>query len=75
MLFFQEKTLDCLKNVDDFYVLDLLRDKTKLAFKKMFSLSHPDYTTDISIMAEPSSRIVSIGPAANGDAVQSLPGP
>ena len=41
-----------LKNVKEFYVLDLLRDKTKLAFKKIFSLSYPDYTTDISILAE-----------------------
>jgi hypothetical protein len=65
---------NALKNVDDFYVLDLLRDKTKLAFKKMFSLSHPQYTTDISIMVEPSSRIVSIETAANGGAIQSLPG-
>jgi hypothetical protein len=48
---------NALKNVDDFYVLDLLRDKTKLAFKKIFSLSYPDYSTDISIMAEPSSKI------------------
>ena len=63
-----------LKNVDDFYVLDLLRDKTKLAFKKIFSLSYPDYSTDISIMAEPSSRIVSIETASDGGAIQSLPG-
>jgi hypothetical protein len=60
--------------VDDFYVLDLLRDKTKLAFKKMFSLSHPQYTTDISITAEPSLRIVSIETATNGGVVESLPG-
>jgi hypothetical protein len=44
---------NALKNVNEFYVLDLLRDKTKLAFKKIFSLSYPDYTTDISILAEP----------------------
>ena len=48
---------NALKNVDEFYVLDLLRDKTKLAFKKIFSLSYPEYSTDISIMAEPSSKI------------------
>jgi hypothetical protein len=48
---------NALKNVDEFYVLDLLRDKTKLAFKKIFSLSYPDYTTDISIVAEPASGI------------------
>ena len=46
---------NALKNVNEFYVLDLLRDKTKLAFKKIFSLSYPDYTTDISILAEPAS--------------------
>lgn len=38
-----------LKNVNEFYVLDLLQDKTKLAFKKIFSLSYPDYTTDILV--------------------------
>ena len=38
-----------LKNVNEFYVLDLLRDKTKLAFKKIFSLSYPDYSTEIVI--------------------------
>jgi len=48
---------NALKNVNEFYVLDLLRDKTKLAFKKIFSLSYPEYTTDISIMAEPASGI------------------
>ncbi len=46
---------NALKNVNEFYVLDLLRDKTKLAFKKMFSLSYPDYTTDISIKELPAS--------------------
>ena len=43
--------------------LDLLRDKTKLAFKKIFSLSYPEYSTDISIMAEPSSGIAGELPA------------
>jgi len=38
-----------LQNVKEFYVLDLLQDKTRLAFKKIFSLSYPDYSTDISI--------------------------
>ena len=52
-----------LKNVNEFYVLDLLRDKTKLAFKKIFSLSYPEYSTDISIMAEPSSKIAGQLPA------------
>ena len=46
-----------LKNVNEFYVLDLLRDKTKLAFKKIFSLSYPNYTTDIFILDEPASKI------------------
>ncbi len=47
---------NALKNVNEFYVLDLLRDKTKLTFKKIFSLSYPEYTTDISIMDEPVSQ-------------------
>jgi len=48
---------NALKNVKEFYVLDLLRDKTKLAFKKIFSLSYPEYGTDISILDEPASGI------------------
>jgi len=51
---------NALKNVNEFYVLDLLRDKTKLAFKKIFSLSYPEYSTDILITGE----------AAPGGAVQ-----
>jgi len=47
---------NALKNVNEFYVLDLLRDKTRLAFKKIFSLSYPEYTTNISIMDEPVSQ-------------------
>ena len=47
---------NALQNVNEFYVLDMLRDKTKLTFKKMFSLSYPDYTTDISIMDESASQ-------------------
>jgi hypothetical protein len=47
---------NALENVNEFYVLDLLRDKTRLAFKKIFSLSYPEYTTDISIMDEPASQ-------------------
>ena len=47
-----EARQNALKNVNEFYVLDLLRDKTKLAFKKIFSLSYPDYSTDISITGE-----------------------
>jgi len=51
-----EARSNALKNVNEFYVLDLLRDKTKLTFKKIFSLSYPEYTTDISIMDEPVSQ-------------------
>ncbi len=47
---------NALQNVNEFYILDLLRDKTKLTFKKIFSLSYPEYTTDISIMDEPASQ-------------------
>ena len=49
---------NALKNVNEFYVLDLLRDKTKLTFKKFFSLSYPEYTTDISIMDELASQTI-----------------
>jgi hypothetical protein len=52
-----EARANALKNVNEFYVLDLLRDKTKLAFKKIFSLSYPEYATEISILAEPASGI------------------
>ena len=45
-----------LKNVNEFYVLDLLRDKTKLAFKKIFSLSHPDYATEIAILSDETTQ-------------------
>ena len=54
---------NALKNVNEFDVLDMLRDKTKHTFKKVFSLSYPEYSTDISIMAEPSSRIAGELPA------------
>lgn len=47
---------NALKNVNEFYALDFLRDKTKLTFKKMFSLSYPEYTTDIAIIDEPASQ-------------------
>jgi hypothetical protein len=53
-----EARANALKNVKEFYVMDLLQDKTRLAFKKIFSLSYPEYTTDISITGEPSSRTV-----------------
>ena len=52
-----EARSNALKNVNEFYVLDLLRDKTKLAFKKIFSLSYPEYTTDVSIVDKSASRI------------------
>ena len=45
-----EARSNALQNVNEFYVLDLLRDKTRLTFKRVFSLSYPEYTTDISIM-------------------------
>jgi hypothetical protein len=47
---------NALQNVNEFYALDFLRDKTKLTFKKMFSLSYPEYTTDISIIDGPASQ-------------------
>jgi hypothetical protein len=47
---------NALQNVNDFYGLDLLRDKTKLTFKKIFSISYPEYTTDISILDESAPR-------------------
>ena len=40
---------NALSNVNDLYVLDLLQDKTRMAFKRIVSLSYPDYTTEISI--------------------------
>ena len=40
---------NALKNVNEFYVLDLLQDKTRLAFKKIFLLSYPEYSTDVLI--------------------------
>jgi len=51
-----------LKNVNEFYVLDLLRDKTKLAFKKIFSLSYPDHSTEIVIPSEEPARAPSALP-------------
>lgn len=53
----EEARNSALKNVNEFYVLDLLQDKTKLAFKKIFSLSYPEYTTDISIADKPLPKI------------------
>ena len=40
---------NALSNVNDLYVLDMLQDKTRMAFKRIVSLSYPDYRTDISI--------------------------
>jgi hypothetical protein len=53
----EEARNNALKNVQEFYLLDLLQDKTKLAFKKIFSLSYPDYTTDIKISEVAASKI------------------
>ena len=56
-------------NVKEFYVLDLLQDKTKLAFKKIFSLSYPEYTTDIAITGEAAPETTRELPAeSSGDA-------
>jgi len=59
----EEARNNALQNVNDLYVLDLLKDKTKMAFKKIISLSYPEYSTDISIMAEPASKIAGELPA------------
>ena len=40
---------NALSNVNDLYVLDMLQDKTRMAFKRIVSLSYPDYRTEISI--------------------------
>ena len=44
---------NALSNVNDLYVLDMLQDKTRMAFKRIVSLSYPDYTTEISIAEVP----------------------
>jgi len=44
-----EARKNALESVNEFFVLDLLEDKTKLAFKKIFSLSYPDYSTEVLI--------------------------
>ncbi len=46
---------NALQNVNDLYVLDLLKDKTKMAFKKIVSLSYPEYSTEISIADLPAA--------------------
>ncbi|MHC4743315.1 MAG: DUF4230 domain-containing protein [Planctomycetota bacterium] len=47
---------NALSNVNDLYVLDMLQDKTRMAFKRIVSLSYPDYTTEISIAEMPASK-------------------
>jgi len=47
---------NALKSVNEFYVLDLLQDKTKLAFKKIFSLSYPEYSTEVLIAGKQIQR-------------------
>jgi len=64
-----------LKNVNEFYVLDLLRDKTKLAFKKIFSLSHPDYATDITMLSEEAPQAPAALPAEPSAAEQGVEKP
>jgi len=51
----EEARNNALKNVNDLYVLDLLKDKTRIAFKKIVSLSYPEYTTEISIADLPAA--------------------
>ncbi len=60
-----EARANALNNVKEFYVLDLLRDKTRLAFKKMFALSYPDYETEIAITAE-GAALTETGQAGRG---------
>jgi hypothetical protein len=50
-----EARTNALQNVNDLYVLDLLKDKTKMAFKKIVSLSYPDYSTEITIADLPAA--------------------
>ena len=52
---FEEARTNALQNVNDLYVLDLLKDKTKMAFKKIVSLSYPDYSTEITIADLPAA--------------------
>jgi hypothetical protein len=51
----EEARSNAMQNVNDLYVLDLLKDKTKMAFKKIVSLSHPEYKTEISIADLPAN--------------------
>ena len=47
---------NALENVNDLYVLDMLQDKTRMAFKRIVSLSYPEYTTEISIAETAGTR-------------------
>ncbi|MGB2806132.1 MAG: DUF4230 domain-containing protein [Sedimentisphaerales bacterium] len=51
----EEARNNALQNVNELYVLDLLKDKTKMAFKKIVSLSYPEYSTEISIADLPAA--------------------
>lgn len=53
----EEARNNALQNVNDLYVLDLLKDKTKMAFKKIVSLSYPEYTTEITIADLPAAAV------------------
>ena len=59
---------NALSNVNDLYVLDMLQDKTRMAFKRIVSLSYPDYTTEISIAETPGSSASPQLPAAQAPA-------
>ena len=49
-------------------VTEIKEKKTSLiTFKKIFSLSYPEYTTDISIMDEPASQTASEDKVSNSD--------
>lgn len=54
---------NALKNVNELYGLDLLQDKTKMVFKRIVSLSFPDYTTEISIADVSASPKIPVLPA------------
>lgn len=59
---------NALSNVNDLYVLDMLQDKTRMAFKRIVSLSYPDYKTEISIAQMPASKDQpQLPPADSGD--------
>jgi len=51
----EEARNNALQNVNELYVLDLLKDKTKMAFKKIVSLSYPEYTKEITIADLPAA--------------------